>query len=165
MRGYDLADWEPFFTAIVAVAATLSGLLFVAVSINLHHILKVGRFLPARAAETLATLLLVVASSALALVPQGIRLVGAEILIIVVPMLTITVWSQFNQRRRNRKDPMLWTVSRMVSTALATVPCTIAGISLVAEWGGGLYWLVPAALLGIVGAVYNAWVLLVEIVR
>jgi hypothetical protein len=31
--------------------------------------------------------------------------------------------------------------------------------------GGGLYWLAPTALLGIVGAVYNAWVLLVEIVR
>jgi hypothetical protein len=47
---------------------------------------------------------------------------------------------------------VLWTVSRMVSTALATVPCTIAVISLAAEWGGGLYWLALAALLGIVGA-------------
>ena len=165
MRGYDLADWEPFFNVIVAAAAALTGLLFVAVSINLAHILKIGRFLPARAAETLATLLLVVASSALTLVPQGVRLVGAEILIIVVPMLAITLWSQLNQRRRNRRDPVLWTVSRMVSTALATVPCTIAGVSLAAEWGGGLYWLAVAALLGIVGAAYNAWVLLVEIVR
>jgi hypothetical protein len=72
MRGYDLADWEPFFNVIVAAAAALTGLLFVAVSINLAHILKIGRFLPARAAETLATLLLVVASSALTLVPQGV---------------------------------------------------------------------------------------------
>jgi hypothetical protein len=28
-----------------------------------------------------------------------------------------------------------------------------------------LHWLVPTALLGIAGAVYNAWVLLVETVR
>jgi hypothetical protein len=41
----------------------------------------------------------------------------------------------------------------------------VAGFSLIAHWGGGFYWLAPAALLGIVGAVYNAWVLLVEIVR
>ena len=156
MRGYNLADWEPFFSAIITAAAALTGLLFVAVSINLDRILKGNKFLPARAAETLATLLLVVASSALTLVPQSTRLVGAEILIIVVPMLVITV--------RNRDDPVLWTISRMVSTALATVPCAIAGISLAAEWGGGLYWLAPTALLGIVGAVYNAWVLLVEIV-
>ena len=53
----------------------------------------------------------------------------------------------------------------MVSTALAAVPCTIAGISLAAERGGGLYWLAPTALLGIVDAVYKAWVPLVEIVR
>jgi hypothetical protein len=165
MRGYDLAAWEPFFSVIVAAAATLTGLLFVAVSINLDHILKGSRFLPTRAAETLATLLLVVASSALTLVPQSVRLVGAEILIIVVPMLAITIWRQLNHRRRSRYEPLLWTLSRMVSTALATVPCTIAGISLAAEWGGGLYWLAPTALLGIVGAVYNAWVLLVEIVR
>jgi hypothetical protein len=165
MRGYDLAYWEPFFSAIIAAAAALTGLLFVAVSINLDRITKGGRFLPARAAETLATLLLVVASSALALVPQSIRLLGVEILVIVVPMLAIMVRSQLGQRRRNPDDPLLWTISRMTSTAVATVPCTVAGISLIAHSGGGLYWLAPTALLGIVGAVYNAWVLLVEIVR
>jgi hypothetical protein len=53
----------------------------------------------------------------------------------------------------------------MASTAPATVPYTIAGLSLAVVWGGGLYWLAATALLGIVGAVYNAWVLLVEIVR
>jgi hypothetical protein len=105
MRGYDLAYWEPFFSAIIAAAAALTGLLFVAVSINLDRILKGGRFLPTRAAETLATLLLVVVSSALALVPQSIRLLGVEILIIVVPMLAITVRSQLGQRRRNPTIP------------------------------------------------------------
>ena len=165
MRGYDPAAWEPFFSAIIAAAAALTGLLFVAVSINLDRIIKGGKFLPARAAETLATLLLVVASSALTLVPQNIRLVGVEILVIVVPMLVITVGNQLGHRRRNRDDPVLWTVSRMVSTALATVPCTLAGLSLAVHWGGGLYWLVPTALLGILGAAYSAWVLLVEIVR
>ena len=52
----------------------------------------------------------------------------------------------------------------MAGTAAATVPCTVAGVSL-ALHGGGFYWLAPAALLGIIAAVYNAWVLLVEIVR
>jgi hypothetical protein len=56
-------------------------------------------------------------------------------------------------------------VSRATANAVALIPGTIAGLSLAAHWGGGLYWLVPTALLGIVGAVYSAWVLLVEIVR
>jgi len=165
MRGYNPADWEPFFTAVIAAAAGLTGLLFVAVSINLDRILKGTKFLPNRAAETLATLLLVVVSCALTLVPESTRLIGLEIAIVVVPMLAITVWSQLASRRRNQDDPLLWTISRMAGTALATVPCTVAGFSLIARWGGGFYWLAPAALLGIVGAVYNAWVLLVEIVR
>jgi hypothetical protein len=165
MRGYDLAAWQPFFSAMIAAAAALTGLLFVAVSINLDRILKGGRFLPARAAETLATLLLVVATSAFTLVPQGTRLVGLEILIIVVPMLAVTVRNQLAHRRRNPHDPLLWTISRMASTGMSAIPGTIAGLSLAVGWGGGLYWLVPTALLGIVGAVHNAWVLLVEIVR
>ena len=124
MRGYDPADWEPFFTALIAAAAALTGLLFVAVSINLNHILEHAKFLPARAAETLATLLLIMVSSGLALVPQSTRLLGVEIVIVVVPMLVITVWRQVSYRHQNHDDPLLWTISRMVGTAAATVPGT-----------------------------------------
>jgi hypothetical protein len=42
MRAYDPAAWVPFFTAMIAAAAGLAGLLFVAVSINLDKI--VDRF-------------------------------------------------------------------------------------------------------------------------
>jgi hypothetical protein len=165
MRAYDPAAWVPFFTAVIAAAAALTGLLFVAVSINLARMLDAARGLPARSAETLATLLLVVVSSALALIPQSTRVLGLEIVIVVVPMLVLTVRSQLSHRRRNRADPLLWTVSRMTATAVATIPYTVAGFSLGLHGGGGFYWLASAALLGIVGASYNAWVLLVEIVR
>ena len=52
----------------------------------------------------------------------------------------------------------------MTSSAAATVPGVVAGLSPAARWGGGFYWLVPTGLLGIAGAVYSAWILLVEIV-
>jgi hypothetical protein len=165
MRGYDPADWEPFFTALIAAAAALTGLLFVAVSINLNQILQHAKFLPARSAETLATLLLIVVSSGLALVPQSTRLLGVELVIVVVPMLVITVWRQVSYRRQNHDDPLLWTISRMISTATATVPGALAGLSLAGHWGGGFYWLAASALLGILGASYTAWVLLIEITR
>lgn len=99
------------------------------------------------------------------LVPQNIRLVGAEILVVVVPLLVITLHTLLTYRNQHTDDPLLWLVSRMSATAMATVPGLLAGISLVTRWGGGLYWLVPLSILGIGGAVYNAWVLLVEIVR
>jgi hypothetical protein len=165
MHSYSPADWQSFFVAIVGAAAALTGLLFVAVSINLENILKDKSMLPARAAETLASLLFVMVAAALTLVPQNIRLLGLEMLIIVAPLLAITLRTQIRYRRQHPDKPLYWSVLRMVSSAAATVPGILAGISLAAHWGGGLYWLVPTAVGGIAGAVYSAWVLLVEIVR
>jgi hypothetical protein len=53
MRSYDPAGWQSFFVAIISAGAALTGLLFVAVSINLDRILKAATFLTTRAAETL----------------------------------------------------------------------------------------------------------------
>ena len=102
MHGYDPATWTAFFTAITGAAAALAGLLFVAVSINLDNILKSKTLPPARAAETLAILVFVMISSALALVPQDVELLGAEILVIAVPLTAITVRSQLKFHGRNR---------------------------------------------------------------
>jgi hypothetical protein len=41
----------------------------------------------------------------------------------------------------------------------------MAGLSLVGQAGGGLYWLVPAVLLAFIAALADAWVLLIQIVR
>jgi hypothetical protein len=164
MRGYDPAVFEAFFTATIAASAALTGLLFVALSINLKKILD-EKALTTRAAETLAAMLLVVVASAVTLIPQSIRLMGLEILIAVVPMLIVTVTRQIIQRRQRRDDPLYWTISRMVSTGLTTIPGTIAGFSLAFHAGGGFYWLAATALLGIVGGVYSTWVLLIEVIR
>jgi hypothetical protein len=164
-HAYSPADWAGFFTAVTGAAAALTGLLFVAVSLNLERILDEKSMLPTRAAETLAVLLFVVVSAALVLVPQNVHLLGAEILVMTIPLMAVTTRNQLGFWRRNPDQPTYWSVSRMSSSAAALVPGLIAGVSLAARWGGGLYWLVPTGLLGIVAAVYSAWVLLVEIAR
>jgi len=166
VTAYSPAQWQPFFIAMITAAASLTGLLFVAVSINLDRIAaKDGGFLPLRAMQTLATLLLVVLSCSLTLVPQSVRILGLEIFLLAAPALVLTTRGQLYHRQKNKKDPLYWYVSWMAGTAMATVPATAAGLSLLLHGGGGLYWLMAAALLGLVGAVYGAWVLLVEIVR
>jgi len=164
VHAYSTADWESFFAAVTGAAAALTGLLFVAVSINLKYIIEGSTMLRARAAETVATLLFVVICLALALVPQSVHLLGAEILVVAVPLFAITLRNTVTYQRRNPGSPVYWSVARIVSSAVATVPGMLAGISLAARWGGGFYWLVPTALLGIAGAVYSAWILLVEVV-
>jgi hypothetical protein len=41
----------------------------------------------------------------------------------------------------------------------------LGAVSMFAETGGGLYWVAAAIALATTGAVVNAWVLLVEILR
>ena len=52
-----------------------------------------------------------------------------------------------------------------VAVVVSLAPVAVAGLSLLLEAGGGLYWLVPSLVLGFLVAVSSAWVLLVEIHR
>jgi hypothetical protein len=39
----------------------------------------------------------------------------------------------------------------------------VAGLSFLLKAGGGLYWMIPAVLAGLVGGVINAWLFLVRL--
>ena len=45
-------------------------------------------------------------------------------------------------------------------TALLT---GVAGLSFLLKGGGGLYWMIPAVLAGLIGGVINAWLFLVRV--
>jgi len=63
------------------------------------------------------------------------------------------------------REPVSWKVSRWTVRLAGVVPIGVAGISLVVESGGGLYWLAAGIVLAIAAAIAGAWVLLVEILR
>ena len=71
----------------------------------------------------------------------------------------------FTVRRPAVGDYRLPIVLGVVTSQLATLPVIVAGASLVARSGGGLYWLVPAIVLPLGVGVMNAWILLIEILR
>jgi hypothetical protein len=47
----------------------------------------------------------------------------------------------------------------------AAVLIAVAGVTLAAKAGGGLYWLPPAILAAYAGSLTDAWILLIEILR
>ena len=53
----------------------------------------------------------------------------------------------------------------MFMLQLATVPFFVCGVSLLAEAGGGLYWMQAGVVLSLLVGLANGWVLLVEILR
>jgi len=164
MSAYTTAGWESFFVAEVGAAAALTGLIFVAVSINLTRILAFPQ-LPGRAAETLFVLVGVLVVSTVSLVPgQSRGALGAEILGVGLCVWGIPVTMQWRVERLP-DAPRHWMWTRVLTHQLATLPVLAAGASLLAGAGGGFYWLVPGTVLSFSASIVNAWVLLVEIQR
>ncbi|MFN8111599.1 MAG: hypothetical protein U0R51_00215 [Solirubrobacterales bacterium] len=164
MAAYDPELWSDFFVATAGAAAALTGLLFVAVSINLDRILSF-RGLPSRALATLVLLLEVTIVSIFALAPgQSTTAIGIEVLL-VGGLATLIVLRQFAAAYDPEHQTRGQLTQHMALGALGVIPFVIAGLSLVAETGGGFYWVLAGVVGAIVAGVANAWVLLVEILR
>ncbi len=164
MNAYDLSAWVAFLAAIVGAGTGLAGLIFVALSINLDRLLAYAN-LAARAGETLATLLLAVIGAALGLLPQHGSAYGIELVALATPVTLVTLVLQIRQGPDDPDDPTWWFLSRLAITQSVGLPFVVAGISLIVQAGGGIYWLAGGALAAFAGSVYNGWILLVEVVR
>ena len=142
----------------------MAGLVFVAVSINLERILS-ERDLPARAVQTLVMLVLVVAISIVCLIPgQDQIALGVELLIVAAGYAAaLARTSQISLAAPS--GPRTRGGLRLMLLAISGVPLLIGSLSVLAETGGGLYWIAAGILGAIAGGVTNAWVLLVEIHR
>ncbi|SDZ21952.1 modulator of FtsH protease [Geodermatophilus africanus] len=164
MAAYDSGPWVDLYVAMAGAAAALLGLLFVAVSINLEQVLRIP-WLPLRAGETLGVLVVLLATAVFVLVPgQSLTALGLEL---AGTGLSLIGADGLLRIRRGRPPgaPARSIVVPAVIVALTGAPLVVAGATLLAGAGGGLYWTVPALLAGFAGAVCNAWVLLIEILR
>ena len=161
---YDPSPWTALFTATASTSATLTGLVFVAVSINIRAILK-GPGLPERALEPLILLLGVLAVSILALIPrQGPTVLGIELATESV-LRTTAVALLINDGRKRPQMRRSWLISRSALATLGTAPFMIGSASLLTRHGGGLIWIATGILGAILGAAYGAWIVLIEILR
>ena len=162
---YSASAWTDFAVAVASAAAALSGLLFVAVSINLSRILAFPN-LPARAGQTLIMLVTPLVVALLVLIPdQRPDVLGAELLAGATLLVPALAWLNRPSTRSVEEDWASYVVSRTAPAVLVVGFLATAGISLLAVAGGGLYWIAPAVVIAIVSGLGNAWVLLVEIQR
>jgi hypothetical protein len=163
MIAYEAGQWHDLFAVAGEAAAGLGGLLFVAVSLNHKDILSEPR-LPPLAARSLGVLLSILLMSVLALTPgQSRTTVGAELTALGVVLVSAVTISA--ARTHLPVTKLGWTAITFLLAVASSVPMVIAGVTMLAGAGGGLYWAMAQVILGFSIALYYAWILLIEILR
>lgn len=158
-----MQGWSNFFVAELGAAAALTGLLFVAVSINLSRILQFAH-LPARAAEALLTLLAVLFVPTFALVPgQSLRAFGIETGAIGSALWAVLTVFLIRGRKFDRKYVGFF--ARVLVNQLPMLPFMVSGALSIRGRSCGVSWIVPGVLLSFAAGILGAWVLRVEIQR
>jgi hypothetical protein len=163
-----IADWHDFFVTIAQVGATLAGLLFVGLTISLNHMLHAGGYL-SRAFAALFLQFETLLIGLFGLIPhQPAWVLGLEFVLAGLAILAgITVFAHnFPEDEYSHVLGSTWPRRvRRTLTLGGTLFPVAAGISLIAGWPGGLYFLMPAQICCLYLSIGNAWVFAVEIPR
>jgi modulator of FtsH protease len=160
-----LNEWNTLLSVQAGAAATLTGLVFVAVSLNLNKIITVTG-LSGRAAESILQLVEVFFIATVGLIPrQSTDAFAIEVLGIGAFFYLAQAAGQIRYLRSRKGHPWSWFVYRAVMGQLGTIPFCIAGVTLLLGNCSGVNWLVPGFILSFAAALVSAWVLLVEILR
>ena len=160
-----MKEWANFFVTMGGAAATLTGLIFVGISINLNKILSIAR-LPDRASQALMLLVTVMIVSALCLVPlQSTMLFGLEILAIGILIWIINIRLDIGIFQKTSAHYKKRYLVNALLTQLSVLPYVASGVVMLIWGNAGVYILIPGFIFSFIKSVLDAWVLLVEINR
>jgi hypothetical protein len=162
---YRTEAWQVLFGAVSAASAALTGLLFVALSINLKRIIGTPEHL-GRAREVLGQLLGLLVLSIILLVPGWDRpVLGAALIVSGAIVAGVSIFLHTQTIRRIAPERKLRWGARIAILHIGTLAVPIAGISLMLGRYGGLYWLVVTILTYFLWSAINAWTLVVQAVE
>lgn len=161
-----IEGWHDFYIMIGTAAATLVGLLFVSLSLNVDVIThKENTDLRLLASQTFSSFISALMFAVLFLIPQQVPLgLGLPLLGIGGYGLYHTL-SQFQETRREQARQWGRSVvaRRFALPLLCFAALVIIAVSVLLGGIDGLYWLVPVMILLILAASRNAWDLLLQL--
>lgn len=162
--GDELELWSEFNVAMVGATAALAGLVIVASSVNIGEIVKT-RSLTARLGAGIATLVLAIVASGLALMPTitpgwyGILLlVSAVGAAVFQGMASRAIFADHDPAARAK-------LGKSVFGFLPIVAYVVAGIAILLGHPAGLSFAAAGCILAIVAGILVSWVVLVEVLR
>jgi hypothetical protein len=158
--GVDVEPWHDFAVMIGGASGALTGLLFVAVSLNRDKIVR-RPAIEASAGQTLVLLVYPLLISALVLVPEQGRWALAVELLVSAVVATVVLVRIGHRGGDDDRSSLARLVDRRETSLVASLLTAVAAITYWAGGGGGLLWLVPAVLACLISAVLNAWLFLI----
>jgi hypothetical protein len=160
-----LSDWQTLLSMQASAAATLTGLVFVAASINLAKIVATP-LLTVRVVESLVQFLQVFFVCSMMIVPhQSSFALAIEILVVSFISWAIQILGFVRYRRARLGNPSWWLGLRLAMTYFSTIPFFVVAIDLLLGLNSALYWSVPGFFFSFVAGLFNSWVLLIEVAR
>lgn len=165
-----MENWGVFATVAGAAAASLTGLLFVAVSIRIEVIAK-SQELRNRAAQTLALFFTVLLIAILLSIPdQSHRVLGVEF--VVLPVVAGGVLLSLDRRARANRDisgahahDVAMLLDSSAPNRVTLTLLVVAGVLLLFGVRAGLDVLVSPVVVALAGGQISAWLVLTRIAQ
>ena len=161
-----LQAWTDFNVAMVGAAAALAGLVIVAASVNIAKIIELGSgSLIARLAAAIASLVLALIASGLALMP-GITAPWFGAILILASAGSAAF--QLHAARTIFSDHDPAARARFAKSVLGFLPVTAylaGGIAVLSSHPAGLYLSAAGCILAIIAAIVVSWVAPAEVLR
>lgn len=158
-----VAQWHDFYIMVGTASATLIGLLFIGVTLNIDLIRR-SDFVDVRhvAALTFNSFFYPVIFAVVFLIPD-ISPAGLGIPLLALGGLGLL--NMLRQFRRTRSSHRVWgrsaVANRFVMPSISLLGIVVIGISVLAGSTSGFVWLVPAMISLIASASRNAWDMLI----
>jgi hypothetical protein len=160
-----MSVWENFFLGQLGASATLAGLVFVAISINLKKIME-SSYLPNFALEALIAFVTTLFVALLMLIPTHAFVVwGIGALVLGLLNWMAMIWLYIDTLRKIEVSHRLPVATRLLLYQLAAIAILAAGLTFLVWGAAGFYWIVAATVLSFLAAFSDTWLLVVEINR
>jgi hypothetical protein len=159
--------WVNYFSSTSAIASSLTGLIFVGLSVNVKKIFCITKaHLPSRAFGSLILLTNIVIVSNLCLVPaQPVFWLGCEILIAALAIWIMITRLDVIGYRKVHEDYKRQYFRSLFYSQLSLIPFLAAGACFIIKTGNPYYMLIPGIIFSLMKSLVDIWFLIVDINR